>query len=223
MALRLGTENKRQVYLVAVLFAVIVPAAVWEIYGMVAAPTTPAHPATPPATLRAPPPAAQLQRAAAGAGSDPAGSGAAGSSAATGPNAQKLTDTDLDPSLHFDKLAQSEQVEYAGTGRNIFSAESVPVKLEVPIAPARPGQPIVTTPMVQGPPRPPAIDLKYFGYTQARDKSLKAFFLHGDDVFMARSGEIVDHRYKVGTIQAGSVQVTDLSYNNTQTLPLTAN
>ncbi len=204
MALRLGTEDKRKMYWVIGLFAVIIPAAAWEIHGFYAAPSTPVPPAAPPAL--------QLRNAAI----------AAGPSTPAGQDAQKLTNAGIDPALHFDKLALSEEVEYSGTGRNIFSAESVPEKPEVPIAPARPGPSIVTAPPVAEQPRPPSIDLKYFGYAQAKDKSLRAFLIHGEDIFMARTGEIVDHRYKVGTIMPGSVQVTDLGYNNTQTLPLTA-
>lgn len=217
MALPLGTENKKQVYIAIGLFAVILPIAIWEVYGMVATPSRPVRPATPVV--------AQVQHAAAITDSDAAAPVATRSPATAGPEAKKLNDSDIDPSLHFDKLAESEQVEYAGTGRNIFSAESVPVKLETPIASARPGQPNVTPGPLAPPPPPtaPKIDLKYFGYTQAKDKSLKAFFVHGDDVFMAKTGEIVDHRYQVGTIQPGSVEVTDLSYKNTQTLLRTAN
>jgi hypothetical protein len=204
MALKLGIENKRQVYLVIALFTFVLGFGGWQIYGNFKTPSTP--PPTAPATAR---PAA--------------GTPSAGQNAPSGPEAQKLSDTGIDPSLHFDKLLQSEDVQYGGSGRNIFSGESAPVRIEAPVKGARPGAPIVKAPVTPpGPPRPPAIDLKYFGYTLAKDKSLQAFFMHGEDVFMAKTGEIINHRYKVGAIQKNNVQVTDLAYNNTQTLTLTA-
>ena len=200
MALQLGTENKRQVYLVVVLFAFILGYGGWQIYKAIAGPSTPTRTVPNQATIRP-----------------------VGGAAFTGPNAEKLTNEGIDPSLHFERLAQSEDVAYAGTGRNIFSAESMPVVIEPPVKSARNSGPTVTVPVVpSGPPPPPPIDLKYFGYTQASDKSLQAFFTHGEDIFMAKTGEIVDHRYRVGSIKPGSVQVTDMAYKNTQTLGLTA-
>jgi|HubBroStandDraft_1064217.scaffolds.fasta_scaffold48913_2 hypothetical protein len=208
MALQMGTEKKWQVYLVAVLFAFILGFGGWQLYQMFAGP-----PATPP------PVAVQAVRTQPGTSA-----GRAGAGAAAGKDAQKLTNGSLDPTLHLDKLALSESIKYAGTGRNIFSAESAPA-IEQAAAPARPdeAQVVDNTPPVPEKPKPPAIDLKYFGYTQTKDKTLQAFFVHGDDIFLARSGEIVDHRYKVNAILPASVEVTDLGYNNTQTLTLSPN
>jgi hypothetical protein len=209
----MGTENKRQVYIVAVLFVVILVIGGWELFGSSGGSSTPPRPI--PA-----PPASAGTKVHAAAGTAPADQNPQGA------EAEKLSNAGLDPTVHFDKLAGSEEVEYAGTGRNIFSAESAPVQIENPVKGPRESQPagiVAALPAVPEAPRPPAIDLKYFGYTQAGDKTLKAFFTHGEDVFMARSGEIVDHRYKVGAILPASVEVTDLGYNNTQKLPLSAN
>jgi hypothetical protein len=205
MAMQLGIENKRQVYVVILLFAVVLVFGGIELYKAFDGPAPTTRTVASPA-LNSP-----------GTESHP---GVASGTAA--PEAVKLTNAGIDPTLHFDKLEQSEDVQYAGTGRNIFSAESAPVVIETPIKSARQGAPVVTVPVVAGPPKPPAIDLKYFGYTQGKDKSLRAFFTHGDDIFMAGVGEIVDHRYKVGAINPLNAQVTDMSYDNTQTLPLSS-
>ena len=206
MAIALGTENKRQVYIVLALAAVIVVAGGYELYNSFGA-----APAPSPAPVVAARPANTPRPA----------NGTAQRTGATGPQAQHVASTNIDPALHFDKLAQSEDVVYSGTGRNIFSAESVPVHIETPVKTARIETPTVVVPT--GPPPPPPIDLKYFGFTQTRDKTMQAFLVHGDDIFLAHSGDVVDHRYKVVSIMPASIQITDLGYNNTQTLPLSAN
>ena len=200
MALALGLENKRKVFIAIGLFAVLIGVVVWFFSGTSTPPPPPA-----------PAPAAAPSRAA-----------ASGKAPAEGASAQRLSNTGIDPALHFDKLAASEDVRYEGTGRNIFSPESAPAVIEKPIKSARntPGGPVV--PLTPAVPKPPDIDLKYFGYGQDKDKTFRAFFIHGDDVFIARTGEIVDHRYKVGAIHPLNVEVTDLSYNNTQTLALSS-
>ena len=206
MALKLGTENKKQVYFASALFAVVLGLGGYELYGTFSTPAPRPIPVQPaPGTRPA------------------AGTAQTSVSLASGGEAQKLTNDGLDPTLHLDRLAQSEEVEYEGTGRNIFSADSTPLHIETPLQSARIQPAIFTPPPPPGPPKAPPIDLKYFGFTQASDKSLKAFFVHGDDVFMAKTGEIVNHRYKVGTIGPTTVQVTDLSYNNHQTLTMQPN
>lgn len=230
--MKVGTEDKKKVGILVGLVVVVIGLAIWELQGSFSSPQpTRAVPAT------APRPAAPARRNAAPATAtgtaaatpNSAATGRAATSAAAGstaaaPEAERVAGLVVDPELHLEKLAMSEDVEYEGTGRNIFSAESAPVHIPEPLISGRGnGQPSVTPPSVAAAPQAPTIDLKYFGYSQGKDKSIRAFLLHGDDIFMARTGDVVDHRYKIVSISPASIEVTDLAYNNTQNLPFTAN
>ena len=130
------------------------------------------------------------------------------------------TSAQLDPTLRMEAMLVAESLAYSGNGRNIFSANSVPVEIPKPIAPVRKAGPPPPPPPPPGPPPPPPIDLKFFGTTTGADGKREAFLLHGDDVFLAADGDIVQRKYKVISISANSILVEDMANNNRQTLPL---
>lgn len=201
-----GLENKRNVVILAVLAVVMIGAVLYFVKTMFVGSPTPAPAQQQTASTPAPEPTAAPQ-----AEEREQGGGHA---------AQKLPPLEkLDPTLHPEVMAGAESLEYSGAGRNIFSLVSAPVAIPKPIASARPA-PVAVAMAPQGPPPPPPIDLKFFGY-EANNGAKRAFLLHGDDVFIATEGDVVDHHYKVVKISPLSIQVTDLLYNNTQTLPLT--
>jgi hypothetical protein len=145
----------------------------------------------------------------------PAGTGAAGSKTARKP-ARALLAHSLDPSLRFDLLKSSEDVTYKGTGRNIFRSEAPPPPIPQPLPPDK--QPAA----MNTPPPPPPIDLKFYGYAGPKGGSRQIFLLKGEDIFLAKEGQIIDRRYKILHINPTSVEVQDVLTNNTQTIPLSA-
>jgi hypothetical protein len=130
----------------------------------------------------------------------------------------------LDPTLKMGPMLVTEALVYSGGGRNIFSASSAPAEIPRAIAPARPKGPIAPVYVAPtGPPPPPPIDLKFFGTATSGNGARQAFLLHGEDVFIAAAGDIVQRRYKVISVAANSIVVEDMTNSNRQTLPLLTN
>jgi hypothetical protein len=127
----------------------------------------------------------------------------------------------LDPTLHLQQLAATEQIKYEGSGRNIFVSQAE-VEIPQPLAPGAVGPndpkpyqvPAVTA---QAP-----IPLKFFGFANQPGEAKKVFLSKGEDVFIAGEGEIVDRRYKVIRISATSVEIQDVVGSGPpQSIPLT--
>jgi hypothetical protein len=151
---------------------------------------------------------------------------------AAGPAAKKIGSSsgNLDPTLDESAMLRTEHLVYSGAGRNIFSLVSVPEqvmpkavtdgRLHGPTGPLP--SPLPPPPPPTCPPSCPPINLKFFG-TYTRNGVRQAYLLQGDDVFLASPGDIVARKYKIVSIANNSIQVEDMTNNNTQTLPLQSN
>jgi hypothetical protein len=127
----------------------------------------------------------------------------------------------LDPTLHLEQLASTEQIKYEGSGRNIFVSQADPT---IPTARGNGTTDIKTAPGWQLPSvtAPPPIPLKFFGFASKPGQPKKIFLSKGEDVFIAGEGEIVDRRYKVVRITPTSVEIQDMVGSGPpQSIPLT--
>lgn len=126
------------------------------------------------------------------------------------------TTSSLDPTLRMDLLSISEEMKYEGTGRNIFKTfVERPPKPIVPVV----SQHVANTP--PPPPPPPPINLKFYGFATPEGGIKRIFLAKGEDVFIAKEGDIVDRRYKVVRISPNAVEILDVLSNNRQSIPLT--
>jgi hypothetical protein len=213
MALRVGAESKPKLYAAIGLGAVLVIIAAIQVPKFFGGSN--------PAPIAPPPPVAATSATTPVAA--PSGGSATGSPGATAYPHEAIqlpSSSALDPALHPEVMAQAEDTTYTGNGRNIFSPNSAaPVAIPKPAAPIRPSAPLPPP----GPPPPPAIDLKFYGYSSIQGGSRQIFLLHGDDIFLAHEGDVVDRRYRVVAIRPFSVEIEDIPYHNTQSLPLSQN
>ncbi len=122
----------------------------------------------------------------------------------------------LDPTLRTDLLRGSETVTYQGSGRDIFHSQPEQLATVGKVPDPR-TKPTVTTPVV---PTNPPIPLKFYGFA-SENNSKQIFLSQGDDVFVAKEGDIVKGRYKVVHVNPNNVEIQDVLGNYSQSIPLT--
>ena len=209
--MKLGTENRKQAILAAVLGGVLLLLVIYQFMpsSSTIASTLPGTPAT-----------TEVKPL------SPSAARAARHSAALTVAKKPRPEQDLDPTLHLAELASTEEIKYEGSGRNIFVAQSDPIP--TPMAPGNvdgpgggPGGSIYRLPTATA---PPPIPLKFFGFASKPGELRKVFLSKGEDVFIAGENEIVDRRYKVIRIAATAVEIQDVVGSGPpQNIPLTQN
>lgn len=120
----------------------------------------------------------------------------------------------LDPTLRTDLLKESEQSKYETKGRNIFVAQAEIPKPIIPILEKHDTGP-------PPPPPPPQIDVKFFGFANKPGEAKSIFLSKGEDIWVAKEGDVVNRRYRILKINPNSVDIEDVLSNNRQSIPLT--
>ncbi len=234
----LGAERKKVIWLIGLLLtaavAYFISSSSDSPPASASSPRTPAEitvakiPAAPPSRNDTPGPAL-MQRTRGGA---PRGATAG---ADFRPSLKLAEGTDvsaIDPTLHLGLLAKLRNLPMEGGARSVFkegAAPAPPAPDPVTIKPgpivAKAGGPANADPAKPAgpptPPPPPPIPLKFYGYAnQQRGGPKRAFFLEGDDIFVAGENETVHNRYKIIKIGVNSAVVEDTTDKHQQTLPL---
>jgi hypothetical protein len=138
----------------------------------------------------------------------------------------------IDPTLHLGLLAKLRNLPMEGGARSVFKegaapAPPAPDPVTIPVGPIvskLAGPASTEPPKPTGPPPtppPPPIPLKFYGYAnQQKGGPKRAFFLEGEDIFVAGENETVHNRYKIIKIGVNSAVVEDTTDKHQQTLPL---
>lgn len=225
---KIGAENKKKVAVLGGLVAVLVSVVIWNMTSSSsdspAAPPTRALATaskTPPATVPEIMPPQRTSRPAARSVDD---------FRPTLKLPEKTDVSKIDPTLKLELLAKVKKVEMEGGVRSLFDFGQPPPPPPPKVDPIKPGEMTVTAskgangkppepPKPAGPPPPPPIPLKFFGYS-TRSGSRRAFFMNGDDIFVAGENELIQNRYKVIKIGVNSAVVEDTTDHHQQTLKL---
>jgi len=136
----------------------------------------------------------------------------------------------IDPTLRLDLIAKLRELDLEGGARSLFDFGTAPKPKAPPVPPVAPVKPTDPATLAAKPepasaapvkPAPPQIPLKFYGYINGQRGGIRqAFFLEGDDIFVAGENETIDKRYKVIRIGINSAVVEDTTNKNQQTLPL---
>ncbi len=135
----------------------------------------------------------------------------------------------VDPTLRLELLARVREVASQGGLRSLFEFSQPPApkapepKIVPPAVAAIKGAAPPKPAEDAAPPKPPPvpIPLKFYGYiSPARQGAKRAFFLEGDEIYVAGEGDVIKKRYKVVRIGVNSVVMEDVEQKHQQTLPL---